>query len=99
MELGLRAQAVGECEEPGVLLLGAGSGFKRGREHTLTGTVRANRFVVTGAQPCLEMGAERGQIERLGAIPVSVPGSEGQGGLGEIEIVGVDEGDVAERWG
>lgn len=68
------------------------SGFGSGGKDALTGT-RGDGFAAL--QPCLESGAQRRQIERGGAVPVAMAGVEGEGGFGQVEVVGVHEGDVA----
>lgn len=90
------AEATGESEEVVVLLRALACTrippvFTNGRENALAGP-SADRFAAV--QPCVETGAQRGQIEGRGTIPVAMAGPERQGGFGPVEVVGVHEGDV-----
>lgn len=62
-----------------------------GRGNALAGT-RPDRFAAV--QPSVETGAQRGQIDGGGAVPVAMAGPEGQGEFRPVEVVGVHEGDV-----
>ena len=66
------------------------------QNNALAGT-GPDRFAAV--QPSFETGAQRGQIERRGAIPIAVAGPERQGGFRPVEVVGVHEGDVAQGGG
>lgn len=52
----------------------ARSSFENGGQDALART-RLDRFAAV--QPCVETSAQRGQVERGGAVPVAMAGSEG----------------------
>lgn len=77
--LGFIAQPMGECEEAVVLSLVRRVAIPRvengGRGNNALPETRPDGFVAL--QPCVETGAQRGQIEGSGAVPVAMAGAEG----------------------
>lgn len=74
----------------GVVTLVAGGG-RGGSKNALAGP-GGDRFAAV--EPCVKRGAERGEVERGGAVPVAMAGAVGQVRFGAVEVVGVHEGDV-----